>query len=97
MARYAVTEQEDDPGSALNLYRQALRLRRHLLAGEHLEWRDTGRPDVLRFARHQGWEVVANFGTTEVPLDGGEVLLSSGPLRHDAVPAETTVWIAPRG
>ena len=33
---------------------------------------------------------MTNFGTTDVPLDGGVVLLSSGPLRHDVVPAETT-------
>ena len=76
---------------------EALRLRRELLAGEDLEWRDTGRPDVLRFARHGGWEVVTNFGTTDFPLDGAEVLLSSGPVRPDVVPAETTVWLAPRG
>ena len=97
MAGYAVAEQEDDPGSTLHLYRRALRLRHELLAGEHLEWLDTGRPDVLRFARHAGWHVVTNFGTTDVPLDGAEVLLSSGPVRHDVVPAETTVWVAPRG
>ncbi len=97
MAGYAVAEQEDDPGSTLDLYRRALRLRRELLAGEDLEWRDTGRPDVLRFARHGGWEVVTNFGTTDLPLDDAEVLLSSGPLRHDVVPAETTVWLAPPG
>ena len=52
---------------------------------------------MLRFARHPGWEVVTNFGTTDVPLDGGEVLLSSGPHRPDVVPAETTVWMAPLG
>lgn len=97
MAGYAVTEQEHDPGSTLSLYRRALGLRRHLLAGEDLRWRDTGRPDVLRFARHPGWEVVTNFGATDVPLDGGEVLLSSGPVRQDVLPAETTVWIAPAG
>ena len=73
MAEYAVAEEEADPGSTLNLYRKALRLRRALLAGESLEWRETGRPDVLRFARHPGWEVVTNFGTTDLPLDGGEV------------------------
>ena len=96
MAGYAVSEQDDDPGSTLSFYRQALRLRRTLLAGEDLQWRDTGRPDVLRFARHEGWEVVTNFGASDVPLDGAEVLLSSGPLRAGVVPAETTVWVAPR-
>ena len=93
MAGYAVGEQEDDPGSTLNLYRQAMSLRRQLLAGEDLEWCETGRPDVLRFARHPGWEVMTNFGTTDMPLIDGEVLLSSGQHRHDVLPAETTVWI----
>ena len=97
MAGYAVTEQEDDPGSTLNLYRRALQLRRELLAGEDLTWFETGHPDVLRFARHGGWQVVTNFGPTDVPLDGGEVLLSSGPVRHGVLPAETTVWVAPPG
>ncbi len=97
MAGYAVARQEDDRDSTLNLYRRALRLRRELLAGEDLEWRDTGRPDVLRFARHGGWEVVTNFGTTDFPMDGVKVLLSSGPVRPDVVPAETTVWLAPPG
>ncbi len=95
MALHAVTEQEGDEASTLNLYRRALRLRSRLLAGEDLLWRDTGRPDVLRFARHPGWEVVTNFGATDVPLGGGEVLLSSSPARHDVIPAQTTVWIAP--
>ncbi len=95
MARYAVTEQDDDPGSTLNLYRDALALRRKLLAGEDLEWRESGHPDVLWFARHPGWQVVTNFGPTDVPLEGAEVLLSSGPLRPGVVPAETTVWVAP--
>ena len=88
---------ETVPGSTLHLYRQALRLRRPLLAGEDLEWRGTGRSDVLRFGRHPGWEVMTNFGAIEVPLGGGEVLLSSGPVPHDVLPAETTVWLAPPG
>jgi len=96
MARHAVSTQEDDPGSTLNLYRQILRLRRELLSGEDLQWRETGSPDVLRFARHAGWEVVTNFGSTDVPLDDAEVLLSSGPLRDGVLPSDTTVWVAPR-
>ena len=95
MAGTPSAEQEDDPGSTLHLYRAALRLRRQLLAGEDLEWRETGRagrPAVRAGTR--GWEVMTNFGATDVPLSGGEVLLSSGPMRHDVLPAETTVWLA---
>ena len=97
MAGYAVAGQEHDPASTLSLYRRALALRRELLAGEDLQWRETGRPDVLRFGRHPGWEVVTNFGATDAPLDAGEVLLSSGPVGRDVLPAHTTVWIAPAG
>jgi alpha-glucosidase len=97
MARYAVSEQEDDPASTLSLYRDALALRRKLLAGEDLQWRENSHPHVLWFARHPGWEVVTNFGPTDVPLEGAEVLLSSGPLRPGVVPPETTLWVAPAG
>ena len=95
MAGYAVAHQEDDPESTLALYRRAMDRRRELLVGEDLDWRETGNADVLRFARHPGWEVVTNFGPTDVPLGEGEVLLSSGPRREGVLPAETTVWVAP--
>lgn len=66
------------------------------MVGEDLEWKDTGRPDVLRFSRHRGWDVLTNFGTADYRLEGGQVLLcSSGPLLDGAVPAQTTVWVGP--
>ena len=90
--RYSVEAQADDPASTLALYRDALGLRRRLQAGEALAWVDTGREDVLRFARPGGWQVVANFGTEPYPLPQGTVLLASGPL-DGALPGETTVWL----
>ena len=82
-----------DPGSTLHLHRQTLRLRRQLLAAEDLEWRDPGRPDVLRFARPHGWEVVTNFGDLPVPMPAGDVLVASGPLADGMLPAETAAWL----
>lgn len=67
-------------------------LRRELLTEEKLEWVETGNPQVLRFRRPNGWEVVSNFGTEPFPLPDGEVILSSGPVA-EALPGEATVWL----
>src|SRR5690606_2099817 len=81
-AEHAVDVEETDPSSTLTLYREALRLRRALQSEERLDWIDTGRADVLRFVRPNGWEIVANFGTE--PFDLGEkaerVVLSTRAL-----------------
>ncbi|WP_260980382.1 hypothetical protein [Microbacterium paludicola] len=96
--QYAVSLQDRDPSSTLSLYREALRLRHPLQTGEELEWIETGRPDVLRFARPNGWEVVTTFG--DEPFDLGDaatdVVLATAPLDHSRMPGESTVWIAPQ-
>ena len=92
-ADYAVSLQESDAGSMLALYRRALGLRRVLQTDERLEWLDSGRPEVLRFRRPNGWEVVANFGGRPYGYGEGELLLSSVPADDGAVPAEATAWI----
>ncbi|WP_049569886.1 glycoside hydrolase family 13 protein [Nonomuraea sp. SBT364] len=88
--------QEDDPGSTLNLYRAALRLRREhpALGGGTLTWLDSPR-DVLAIRREPGLTVVLNTGEEPVaPGLGGRVLLSSGPVADDGViPPDTTVWL----
>jgi alpha-glucosidase len=89
----SVEAQEDDPGSTLALYRDALALRHALRADEALTWVETGRPDVLAFARSNGWLSVTNFGDRPAPLPGGEVLLSSAPLDGGLLPGATTAWL----
>ncbi|GAB2849166.1 glycoside hydrolase family 13 protein [Microbacterium insulae] len=96
-ARYAVEAEEADPDSTLHLYRRALRLRAELQSDEALEWIETGRPDVLRFARPNGWHIVTNFGDEPFALGGGDVVLASGPSAAGEVAGETTVWLAPTG
>ncbi|WP_347350599.1 glycoside hydrolase family 13 protein [Intrasporangium sp.] len=99
-ADHSVSVEDGQPGSTLELYRAALQLRRRLQTGEQLSWVETGRDDVLRFRRPNGWEVVANFGTEPYGLDGPDgldVLLASSPASAGIVPAETTVWLAPTG
>ncbi|MFJ4176153.1 glycoside hydrolase family 13 protein [Microbacterium sp. NPDC089696] len=96
-AEYAVDVEDGDPASTLTLYREALRLRHLLQTEESLEWIETGRADVLRFARPNGWQIVTNFGSDAFDLgaDAGDVVL--GTVLDGAVPADSTVWIAPAG
>ena len=92
-ADYAVSVQEEDRGSTLNLYRRALALRRDLRTGEDLEWVETGSEQVLAFRRPNGWLCVTNFGDLTADLPEGEVLLSSAPLSGGRLSGATTVWL----
>jgi alpha-glucosidase len=92
-ADYAVALQESDPASMLALYRLALRLRRGLQTAERLEWLDSGRSEVLRFRRPNGWEVVTNFSAEPYPVAGGAPLIASGPMQRGVVAGESTVWL----
>jgi len=84
----SVEAQRGVPGSPLELYRAALRLRRTLLdgAGETLAWvggADQVAAGVLHFRRTPGWHCVANLSgePRRIPelLPGGRLLLSSAP------------------
>jgi alpha-glucosidase len=74
---FAASVQAGVPGSTLELYRRALRLRQSLRADESLTWIETGSPDVLAFARGNGWTCHLNFGSTPAPMPPGRVLVSS--------------------
>lgn len=93
-AVYSVEAESEDPESTLSMYRRAFALRRELQTAESLEWVETGRDDVLRLRRPNGWEVVSNFGTQPFPLPEGKGLLASGPVT-DSLPGETTIWLKP--
>jgi alpha-glucosidase len=92
----AVAVESGDPGSMLELYRAALRLRRtHPALGDGtLRWLEA--PDgALAFARDPGFGCVVNLSGPPVPLPAGAApLLASGPLTADgAVPGDTAVWL----
>ncbi|CAM5602931.1 Glycoside hydrolase family 13 protein OS=Streptomyces alboniger OX=132473 GN=CP975_09845 PE=4 SV=1 [Streptomyces alboniger] len=95
--RYAAEAQRGAEGSFLELYREALRLRRTLVADEALEW--VGPPEgtrrgLLHFARAGGWHTVSNLSDEAVALPPGEVLLASEPPAGDGLlPPWTTVWL----
>jgi alpha-glucosidase len=94
--QHAVTALEDDPASILNLYRQALRLRRDLpaLGAGTMLWHDA--PDgTLLFERTPGLLCATNLSPRPVALpDHTAVLLTSTPLTEDRqLPPDTTAWL----
>jgi alpha-glucosidase len=93
---YSVQTESEDPGSYLNLYREALRLRRELpaLGAGTLRWLDSP-ADSLVFARDPGFVFAANLGEAPLPLPAHtEVLLSTEPLPGDGtLPPDTATWL----
>ncbi|MFB7495445.1 glycoside hydrolase family 13 protein [Streptomyces sp. NPDC056161] len=97
----SVQAQQGTPGSTLELYRRALRLRRAepgLGAGDAVEWLRA--PEgVLAFRRGEFVCVANTTGESVTTRSHGRVLLSSGDEVTEAdgeakVPADTTVWWA---
>ncbi|MCG5218528.1 glycoside hydrolase family 13 protein [Streptosporangium sp. KLBMP 9127] len=85
--------QETDPGSMLALYRAGLRIRAECLGDGSLTWLDLG-DGVLAFTRESGLTCVVNLGPAPVALPPDrEVLLTSGPVDVDGLPADTAAWL----
>ncbi|MFD8533363.1 glycoside hydrolase family 13 protein [Streptosporangium canum] len=94
----AVIPQLGDPGSFLNLYRSAVRLRRtHPALGRGtMRWLDSP-PDTLFFTREPGLLCTVNLGAEPVVLESpGTLLLSSGDTHCDGLQAilepDTAAW-----
>ena len=86
--------QAKDPASTLSLYRLLLVQRRlHALGSGALTWLDGLGKDVVAF-RNGNVTVVANLGSTSVPLPEGIVIAASGPVAGRELPVDTTVWLA---
>ncbi len=92
---YAVSVQEADPDSTLNLYRRALALRDQLFAGSGHSWIDS-EASVLHFERHGGVRCISNFSAEPIVLPDGVVLLSSVPLTDGRLPSDATAWLRMR-
>ncbi|WP_407344025.1 glycoside hydrolase family 13 protein [Pengzhenrongella phosphoraccumulans] len=108
---YALDAQQGAAGSTYEMYRAALALRRDLdLGAGSLAWAELPQgvdASVLALV-NSGVLVLANLGSTPVPLPAGAtVLVSSGPLATakatagvvvgqeavTLVPSDTTVWV----
>jgi alpha-glucosidase len=97
-AELTAERQAQDQGSMLNLYREALRLRREspALGDGTLSWLPTA-DDVLAFRRTPGFVCVVNVGDEPADLPeavrGATPVLASGPLGDDGtLPAATAAW-----
>lgn len=93
-ADLTVEAQRGTPGSTLELYREALRLRRGI-PGDGLVWLDAG-PDVLAF-RRGGFTCAINFGSVPARIESpGRLLLTSttsDPTADPTVlPPESAAW-----
>jgi alpha-glucosidase len=91
--------QLSDPTSTLNLYREAIRIRREEpdLAGAPLEWLPS--PDgVLAFARGSRFVSIANLSASAVRMPGDHrVLLASADVSGGWLPPDSAVWLRPAG
>ncbi|GAA1957629.1 glycoside hydrolase family 13 protein [Microbacterium deminutum] len=95
-AALTVEAQEADPASTLNLYREAIRLRRELpeLGDGPLEWIDGLGSDILAFRRGDTFACVVNTGDEPVTLPAHDaVLLASAPLDGVHLPGNSTAWL----
>ena len=95
-AEYARDRQTRVPGSTLELYTHALRLRRDLRLGEgSFEWLDGFVGDNVLGYRNGDILVIHNFGHQPVALPTGHVLLSSlqGMMDGHDLAADQTVWL----
>ena len=93
-ATLARDQQAGVEGSTLELYRTLLAERRaHALGAGSLTWVDEFGPDALAF-RNGNVLVIANTGSTPIPLPDGIVIASSGPIDGRELPADTTVWLS---
>ena len=89
------TRELSDPGSMLNLYRDALRIRRFDpdLGDEAMRWLPA--PDgVLAFARGEGFVAVTNLSDGAIALPAGaEILLASADLDGGSLPPDASAWL----
>ena len=99
-ARWAgltVERQSADPQSMLNLYREALRLRRLEpgLGDGPLAW-VASEPDVLAFTRGDQFLSVTNLSGNPLPLGlHGALLLASADVSDGHLPPDATAWLRP--
>jgi alpha-glucosidase len=96
-AGLTVEAETGDPGSMLELYREALRLRRETpaLGDGRLTWLDL--PEgVLGFTREPGFACVVNVTSAHVALpEGYDILLTSDDLGTEGrLPGATAAWLA---
>ena len=90
---YSVESQEKSADSSLNLYRKALAIRKQEsgLGDGPMEWVELG-SEILAFKRPGNFLCIVNFGAP-TKLPAGEIIIASGPVDGDLLPADTALWL----
>ena len=85
-------ESQEAGDSTLNLYREAIALRKASFSTDSLKWLNLG-PNATAFER-DGIVCVTNFGKEGLELPSGKVLLSSGAISGGKLPGNATAWVS---
>ena len=85
-------ESQEAEDSTLNLYREAIALRKASFSSDSLNWLNLG-PNATAFER-DGIVCVTNFGKEGLELPSGKVLLSSGAISGGKLPGNATAWVS---
>ena len=85
-------ESQEAEDSTLNLYREAIALRKASFSTDSLNWLNLG-PNATAFER-DGIVCVTNFGKEGLELPSGKVLLSSGAISGGKLPGNATAWVS---
>ena len=85
-------ESQEAEDSTLNLYREAIALRKASFSSDSLNWLNLG-PNATAFER-DGIVCVTNFGKEGLELPSGKVLLSSDAISDGKLPGNATAWVS---
>lgn len=94
--QFSVQAAEANADSTLQLYREALRIRRTIPASQPMAWLDHDDPDVLVFDRGSSFVCVVNLSAEATALPRHrQLLLASAPLTADGqLPTDSAAWLA---
>lgn len=93
-ANLSVESQQNDPGSTLNLFREAIRIRSERLVSEpRIETRVND--GVLTIRRGSSLACIVNMGSDTVDLPSGEVLLSTASNDDRRLAVNEAAWLQP--
>ena len=90
---FSVESQEIDESSPLNLYRQALKIRKSRpgLGDGTINWLEVNQ-NVVSFSRPGGFVCYLNLGEPIELPENAKVLVSSQTLSNNLIPTDTAVW-----
>ena len=92
--QFSVDSQDGIENSTLNMYREALSIRKveQGLGDGEMEWIEAG-ADVVAFERPGGFACYINFGTAIQLPANSQILLASGTTSGHTLPTDTAAWL----